>query len=88
MLPFQPLSVLKVPGKNFTSFSWEGMSLRIAITVDTNLYFATVRPGYKWCSFGNTIAYAFNKADKLETYIMFWDAKNNEVSTEILFDSK
>ncbi|XP_065568434.1 WD repeat-containing protein 35-like isoform X2 [Artemia franciscana] len=74
----EPLSVLKVPGKNFTSFSWEGMSLRIAITVDTNLYFATVRPGYKWCSFGNTIAYAFNKADKLETYIMFWDAKNNE----------
>jgi len=43
----QHLRTLKVPGKNIASCSWEGGSLRIALAVDSFIYFANIRPDYK-----------------------------------------
>lgn len=43
----QHLRTLKVPGKQMYSCSWEGGSLRIALAVDSFIYFANIRPDYK-----------------------------------------
>ena len=41
------LRTLKVPGKQISACSWEGGSLRIALAVDSFIYFANIRPDYK-----------------------------------------
>ncbi len=77
--PFgEHLRTLKVPGKQMFCCSWEGGSLRIALAVDSYIYFANIRPDYKWGYFSNTVVYAFTKPDRLEHCVIFWDTKNNE----------
>ena len=44
---FQHLRTLKVPGKQIHGCAWEGGSLRIALAVDSFIYFANIRPDYK-----------------------------------------
>jgi len=48
---------LKVPGTDITSLSWEGKSLRIAMAVDSFIYFANIRPDYIWCYFEKTVVF-------------------------------
>ncbi|XP_030568402.1 WD repeat-containing protein 35 isoform X2 [Drosophila novamexicana] len=48
---------LKVPGSDITSVSWEGKSLRIAMAVDSFIYFANIRPEYIWCYFEKTVVF-------------------------------
>ncbi|MPC30130.1 WD repeat-containing protein 35 [Portunus trituberculatus] len=77
--PFgEHLRTLKVPGKQITACSWEGGSLRIALAVDSFIYFANIRPDYRWCFFSNTVVYTFTKPDRSEACVTFWDTKNNE----------
>jgi len=52
----QHLRTLKVPGGGIQALSWEGGSLRIALAVDTFIYFANVRPGDdEWGFFGRKL---------------------------------
>lgn len=44
---FQHLGTLKVPGKHMSALSWEGGGLKIALAVDSFIYFANIRPDYK-----------------------------------------
>ncbi|XP_012869217.1 PREDICTED: WD repeat-containing protein 35 [Dipodomys ordii] len=47
--PFgEHLGALKVPGKQMTALSWEGGGLKIALAVDSFIYFANIRPDYKF----------------------------------------
>jgi WD repeat-containing protein 35 len=46
--------------------------------VDSYVYFANIRPDYKWASFGSCVVYAFNKPDKPEQCIVFWDTASEE----------
>ena len=41
------LRTLKVPGKQITACAWEGGSLRIALAVDSFIYFANIRSGHE-----------------------------------------
>lgn len=41
------LRTLKVPGKQMSALSWEGSGLKIALAVDSYIYFANIRPDYK-----------------------------------------
>ena len=36
-----------MPGKQITEACWEGAGLRIALAVDSFIYFANIRPNYK-----------------------------------------
>ncbi|KAI8616049.1 WD repeat-containing protein 35 [Chytriomyces sp. MP71] len=78
--PFgQYLRSLKVPGKKITSLSWEHGGLRIALAVDSFIYFANIRPDYKWCFFANDVlAYGYQKYDQPETTICYWNTRTNE----------
>ncbi|KAH8026536.1 hypothetical protein HPB51_021148 [Rhipicephalus microplus] len=80
----QYLHTLKVPGKDITACAWEGMGLRIALAVDSFIFFANIRPDYKWCFLANTVAYAFNKADRIESTVIFWNTNTNEQKAETL----
>ncbi|XP_060579333.1 WD repeat-containing protein 35-like [Ruditapes philippinarum] len=72
------LRTLKVPGKQMYSCSWEGGSLRVALAVDSFIYFANIRPDYKWGYCSNTVVYSFTKPDRVEHCVIFWDTKNGE----------
>ena len=55
----QALYTLKVPGREITSLDWEKASLRLALAVDSHLYFANIRPNYK-ASFKKTLLTLIN----------------------------
>ncbi|XP_032149939.1 WD repeat-containing protein 35 isoform X2 [Sapajus apella] len=77
--PFgEHLGTLKVPGKEISALSWEGSGLKIALAVDSFIYFANIRPNYKWGYCSNTVVYAYTKPDRPEYCVVFWDTKNNE----------
>ncbi|OCT79015.1 WD repeat-containing protein 35 [Xenopus laevis] len=77
--PFgEHLRTLKVPGKQITAVSWEGGGLRIGLAVDSFIYFANIRPDYKWGYCSNTVVYACTRPDRPEYCVVFWDTKNNE----------
>ena len=67
------LRTLKVPGRDLFSISWEDYSLRIALAVDSFIYFANIRPSYEWCYFANTLCYAYSKPGRSDTAVMFWN---------------
>ena len=70
---------MKLPGNQVTGLAWEAFSSRIALAIDYYIYLAQVRHNYMWTSFSNTLVYHFTKRNKPESYVMFWDTKNNEV---------
>uniref|UniRef100_A0A6A7G3L3 WD repeat-containing protein 35 n=4 Tax=Hirondellea gigas TaxID=1518452 RepID=A0A6A7G3L3_9CRUS len=77
--PFgEHMRTLKVPGQELTGCSWEGRSLRIALAVDSFIYFANIRPDYRWCYFAKTVVYTYTRPDRAETCVTFWDTANNE----------
>lgn len=72
------LRSLKVPGREITSLSWEGKGLRIALAVDSFIYFANIRPDYMWCYFAKTVAFLQTYNAKFGTVINFWDTNSNQ----------
>jgi WD repeat-containing protein 35 len=72
------LRTLKVPGNGISALSWEGGGLRIALAVDSYIYFANIRPDYKWGYFGNTLVYSYNKPERPEHCVVFWDTKSDD----------
>eukprot|EP00899_Mesostigma_viride_P008010 jgi/Mesvir1/1720/Mv21173-RA.1 len=72
------LRTLRVPGGGISALSWEGGGLRIALAVDSFIYFANIRRDYKWGYFGTTVVYAFAKPERPEMCIMFWDTSTND----------
>lgn len=77
------LRTLKIPGREITALSWEGRSLRIALAVDSFIYFANIRPDYMWCYFNKTVAYLNTDNAKVNdncgALITFWDTVSNQV---------
>jgi WD repeat-containing protein 35 len=81
------VQTLKIPGKDIYSCSWEKESLRIALAVDSYIFFANIRPDYKWCYFASTIVYAINNinqnseeqiaANGYMNTVVFWHIPSN-----------
>lgn len=73
---------LKVPGSDITSVSWEGKSLRIAMAVDSFIYFANIRPEYIWCYFEKTVVFlnssSNSSASTSTNVITFWNTVSNQ----------
>ncbi|CAL8109802.1 unnamed protein product [Orchesella dallaii] len=78
---------IKIPGSPVTSLSWDYLSLRLAIGAGAHVYFANLRPQYRYAYFGcNTVAYAFIRPDG-SNHIGFWDTKKlttQEIPGQIL----
>ena len=71
------LKTLKIPGKEVSCCSWEGGSLRICLSVDSNIYFANIRPNYKWAYFGNTVVFSDERVSKDGVCVTFWNTTTN-----------
>ncbi|KNC54767.1 flagellar associated protein [Thecamonas trahens ATCC 50062] len=75
---------LKVPGGSLvTGLSWSGNGLRIALTVGSSIFFATVRPPRKWTYFANTLVYSYLISND-EHCITFWNTKTTEVAVKYI----
>lgn len=72
------LRTLKVPGSSVASLSFEGRSLRIAIAVDSFIYFANIRPAYKWAFFESTVVCHYPKYDRSDSAVLFANTKTGE----------
>ncbi|CAH0562507.1 unnamed protein product [Brassicogethes aeneus] len=75
------LRTLKVPGSSISCCVWEGGSLRVALAVDSFVYFANIRPDYKWCYFKKTVVFTSCRPGKPGICISFWDTSNNQCQT-------
>ncbi|XP_067631669.1 WD repeat-containing protein 35 isoform X2 [Eurosta solidaginis] len=74
---------LKVPGNEITSLSWEGKSLRIAMAVDSFIYFANIRPDYMWCYFEKTVVFLNRNSSNYTrntttNVVTFWNTISNQ----------
>ncbi|KAL0027242.1 hypothetical protein WJX77_006308 [Trebouxia sp. C0004] len=74
----QHLRTLRVPGTGIKALAWEKGGLRIALAVDSFVYFANVQPNYHWAYFAGTVVYAFSKPDRAEACVVFWDVQTHE----------
>ena len=57
------------------ALSWEKKSLRLAIAIDSFIYFANVKMDHKYAFYGNTLAYVSGT----ET-VTFWDTVTHQVN--------
>lgn len=87
----QHLRTLKIPGREITSLSWEGKSnCRIALGVDSFIYFANIRLDYLWCYFNKTVAYIetsnqnHHSIDSNQNIVIFWDTQSNQTFTKVI----
>ncbi|XP_066155495.1 WD repeat-containing protein 35 [Euwallacea fornicatus] len=81
--PFgEHLRTLKVPGSSISCCVWEGGSLRVALAVDSFVYFANIRPDYKWCYFKKTVVYTSCRPGRSGICMTFWDTTNNLCHTK------
>jgi len=46
--------------------------------VDSYVFFANVRPDYRWACFGDCVVFAFTRPDRLEQCVVFWNIKTDE----------
>lgn len=76
------LRTLRIPGSRLSGLTWEGGGLRMALAVDSFIYFANVRPDYKWGYFANTLVYAFNQYDRPESIVVFYNTATSEKVTK------
>lgn len=79
----QHLRTLKIPGREITGLSWEGRSLRVAMAVDSFIYFANIRPDYLWCYFSRTVVFLNGNSGTSHcgdgAMFTFWDTVLNQV---------
>ncbi|CEG49203.1 WD40 repeat protein [Plasmopara halstedii] len=78
------LRSLRVPGSRIEALAWEGTGLRICLAVDSHIYFANIRPAYKWGFYANTLVYTYNRIDQVENCVVFWDTKSDERCTKFI----
>ena len=76
---------LRVPGAKINAMCWEASGTRVALAVDSFVYFANIAPDYKWGYFGNTLVYApepitseteerDTRAASGSSRVVFWDS--------------
>ncbi|XP_014248010.1 WD repeat-containing protein 35 isoform X2 [Cimex lectularius] len=73
---------MKIPGRSITACQWEGTSLRLAFAVDSFVYFAILRPDYKWGYFSNTLVFSY--PGQTGTNVTFWDTNSSEIHNKVV----
>ncbi|CAH2104699.1 unnamed protein product [Euphydryas editha] len=64
---------LRVAGGALRALSWEQRSLRLAVAIDSFIYFANVKPDHKYAFYGDTLAFVSGA----ET-VTFWDTVTHQ----------
>jgi hypothetical protein len=53
------VKILKVPNCVITSFCWDNIGTKLAITTESIILFALIKQRYKWTYFSDTLVYSF-----------------------------
>ena len=71
------LRTLKIPvNERVNSIAWEGNGLRLSMILGSSIYFANIKPNYKWGYLSTgTLIFAYQKSDRIEYSVIFWDTK-------------
>lgn len=74
---------IRIPGDSIAGLTWEGGGLRIALAVDSNIFFANIRPSYTWAYLLNTVVYSYVRGGDRgrggrEHTVVFWDLASGE----------
>lgn len=69
------LRYMRVPGESVSAMAWEGSGLRLSLVVDSFIFFANVRPAYRWAYLLNTVVFTYQRGygDKRDSHVVFWD---------------
>ena len=78
------LRTMRVPGEKVADVSWDGSGLRLALAVDSYIFFANVRPKYTWAYLLNTVIYAYGRPDRRESAVIFWDLTTSETHVKMV----
>ncbi|KNE64632.1 hypothetical protein AMAG_09988 [Allomyces macrogynus ATCC 38327] len=86
--PFgQYLRYLKIPGTTLADLTWEASGLRIALAVDSFIFFCNVHPEYKFAHVRSTLCYTYlapSNAGAGDETVAFWDyAAPNRVEKQV-----
>uniref|UniRef100_A0A0R3RYI0 ANAPC4_WD40 domain-containing protein n=1 Tax=Elaeophora elaphi TaxID=1147741 RepID=A0A0R3RYI0_9BILA len=74
----EPLRNLTIPGQAIADISWESDGLRLCAAVDSHLFFANIRPDYKWAYCGQTVIYSYERVESKEHCVVFFQTKLEE----------
>ena len=77
---------IRIPGESLSAVSWEGSGLRLALAVDSFIFFANVRPAYTWAYLLNTVIYIYSRysSERRDSAVVFWDQTTGETHTKIV----
>lgn len=74
------LQVVKVPGNEIFDCSWHRSGLKMALAVDSYIFFASVKPNYQWGYLCNSVVFALpitSNSSSRKKKLIFWELKTN-----------
>ncbi|PIO73483.1 hypothetical protein TELCIR_04541 [Teladorsagia circumcincta] len=74
----QKLTSLQMHCSSLTGCSWDPTGVKLALSSENLLWFANVRPRYKWGYCGHTIVYSYEKAERGDYRVVFYESKLDE----------
>ncbi|CAJ0608122.1 unnamed protein product [Cylicocyclus nassatus] len=72
------LSSLKLHTSSLTGCSWDPTGVKLALSAENLIWFANVRPRYKWGYCGNTVVYSYERAERGDYRVVFYETKLDE----------
>ena len=50
----------------------------MSIVIGSTIYFANIKSDYKWAMVQDTLVFGYQKSDRVEFCVVFWDTKQNK----------
>ncbi|WKY14128.1 hypothetical protein Q1695_000015 [Nippostrongylus brasiliensis] len=72
------LTSLQMHCASLTGCSWDPTGVKLALSSENSLWFANVRPRYKWGYCGHTVVYSYEKAERGDYRVVFYESKLDE----------
>ncbi|VDM78095.1 unnamed protein product [Strongylus vulgaris] len=72
------LSSLKMHTSSLTGCSWDPTGVKLALSAENLIWFANVRPRYKWGYCGHTVVYSYERAERGDYRVVFYETKLDE----------
>ncbi len=73
------LRTLVVPNsENVDGISWDGIGLKLVIALGSSIYFADIKPYYKWGYMTDTVVFGYQKEDRIDFCVIFYNVKTGQ----------
>ncbi|KAK6762083.1 hypothetical protein RB195_022977 [Necator americanus] len=73
------LSSLQILCSSLTGCSWDSTGVRLALSAENLIWFAKVRPRYKWGYCGHTVVYSYERIERGDYRVAFYETKLDEL---------